>query len=86
MVFGYLENGTYKFYVTESGGNGYLCDNSGVVRFNAGPVLDDSFGEYLISKISAARYAIEFVDVIATNEFEIGDSVPNWDKYAIVPF
>lgn len=86
MVFGYLENGTYYFYVSESTGNSYLCDSEGVVRYNTGPPLYDQFSEYLIGKISAARYVIEFVDVIATNEFEIGDSVPDWDKYAIVPY
>ena len=86
MVFGYLENGTYYFYVNESTGGGFLCDNSGVVRYNSGPTLTDSFSDLLISKISAARYAIEFVDVIASSEFQVGDSVPNWDEYAIVPF
>lgn len=86
MVFGYLENGTYYFYVKESTGNSYLCDNSGIIRYDTGSPFSDQFGEYLKGKISAARYAVEFVDVIATNELQIGDSVPNWDESAIVPY
>lgn len=86
MVFGYLEKGTYYFYVKEATGNSYLCDNSGIIRYDTGSPFTDAFSDYLIGKITAARYAIEFVDIIATNDLQIGESVPDWDKYAIVPF
>ena len=82
-IFGYIENSTYYFYVNENNGKGYLSYETGSIISDQGPLLNDSFTEYVISTIGQA-YNVEYVDVIATNEYNIGDNVPNWDEYILV--
>lgn len=85
FVFGYLENGTYYYYIKPQGGNGFLTNNAGLIQYDTGSTLTDQFTTYLISKISQ-NYEVEYVDVISGKDYAVGQTVPNWDSYVLVNY
>ena len=76
-IFGVLDNGVFTMNVV-AGGNSWICDENGKILNSSGP--PQSAASYIIGRF--ANYSIVVTEV-RTNEvsFDIGQDVPDWDKY-----
>lgn len=79
FAFGILDNGVFTMNVS-SGGGSWISDRMGQVLNSSGP--PQSAASYIISQFAA--YSVNVTEVQANVEtFEIGQEVPDWDKYTL---
>lgn len=78
-IFGILDNGVFTMNII-GGGSSWIADRNGQILNSSGP--PQSAASYIIGQF--AIYSVVVTEVRTNVEsFEIGQNVPDWDKYTL---